>query len=252
MSDFNVNSSKGGKTTWPISLGGCGCLMLIGLVIALVLPAVFSAKQSARRMQCSNQLKEITLALHAYHDVYKSLPPAYTTDADGKPLHSWRVLILPFIEEQRLYDQIRLDESWDSEHNRQFHNQIPRVYLCPTANSDAWVKGATSYMRLMGPGTTTNGPDTVTLKEVTAGKNSVFWLVEVIPTTCWMEPVDVRVNELAGDFQFSRESGVGSMHKGGLYHNDRGTNICYLNGSVCFMPDHAAYQLKDLGRIKKQ
>ena len=78
-------------------------LGIIGIVICMMLPAVRSAREPARRNQCKSNLKQIALALQGYAQVHGALPPAYTTDADGKPLHSWRTLILPFMEEQRLY-----------------------------------------------------------------------------------------------------------------------------------------------------
>ena len=102
-------------------------IVIIGTLIALLLPVVRTLREAARRMTCSGQLKQIAVALHSYHDTYHSFPPAYTVDEDGYPLHSWRVLLLPFLEENDLYKKIRLDEPWNSEHNRQFHRvQISR------------------------------------------------------------------------------------------------------------------------------
>src|SRR5262245_52541441 len=83
---------------------------VLGLLVALLLPAFpRTAREAARRMQCGNHLKQIGLALQTYHDVYGSLPPAYIADASGKPLHSWRVLILPFLGERSLYEAYRFD-----------------------------------------------------------------------------------------------------------------------------------------------
>ena len=244
MSDFNEGSPKSSNTKLLVTLCGCGCLTVIGLLIILLIPAVFAAREAAKRMQCSGHNKGIGLALHIYHDDYKSLPPAYTTDEDGKPLHSWRVLILPYLNQKGLYDQIRLDEPWDSEYNKQFHDQMPSMYVCPSAKPGAKEKGLTSYMRIVGPEASTDGPHTVAFRQVTAGTGNVIMFVEVIPTTCWMAPVDVQESDLAGNFRFSRESGVGSMHPGGI-------NICIMDSSVHFMPDDEASQLKDRVKIKQ-
>ena len=92
-------------------------LCVVGGLVGLLLPAISAAREAARRSACSNNLRQIGLGLHAYTDVWRSLPPAYTVDASGRPLHSWRVLILPFMDYGGLYDQIRLDEPWDSPHN---------------------------------------------------------------------------------------------------------------------------------------
>ncbi len=76
-------------------------LVCSGILAGLLLPAVQAAREAARRVQCSNNLKQIGLALHNYNAAYKSLPPPYTVDANGQKLHSWRTLILPFIEQKR-------------------------------------------------------------------------------------------------------------------------------------------------------
>src|SRR6476469_182788 len=87
-------------------------IAIIGVLVALLLPAVQAAREAARRMQCSNHLKQIGLALQNYHDTFGSLPPAYLADSQGKPIHSWRVLILPFLENTTLYDRYSFDEPW--------------------------------------------------------------------------------------------------------------------------------------------
>ena len=105
--------------------GGWGCFFimipLFGLCVGLFLPFVHNAREAARRMQCEGQSNYLRFALFNYRDEYGSFPPAYTVGENGKPLHSWRVLILPYLEGKELYSQIRLDEPWDSEHNSQFH-----------------------------------------------------------------------------------------------------------------------------------
>jgi 5'-3' exonuclease len=105
------------------------------VAVALLLPAVQAAREAARRMQCTNNIKQIMLAMHTYHDAHKCFPPVMTADKNGKPLHSWRVLILPFIEQQALYSQIRLDEPWDSEYNSRLHDMNIQTYQCPSAYS---------------------------------------------------------------------------------------------------------------------
>ncbi len=117
----------------------------IVITIVLVLAGVYvlypaqqgggSASPPSTRMQCSNHIKQIAIAMNNYHDTLTKLPPAYTVDAEGRPLHSWRVLILPYIEQQELYERIRLDEPWDSPYNRQFHNVDIPQYRCPADQS---------------------------------------------------------------------------------------------------------------------
>ncbi|MGL6227163.1 MAG: DUF1559 domain-containing protein [Thermoguttaceae bacterium] len=79
---------------------------IVGLLIALLLPGIPSAREAARRMRCSNNMRQIVLAFHAYHAQHGCFPPTYTVDERGQPLQSWRVLILPYIEQQDLYEKI--------------------------------------------------------------------------------------------------------------------------------------------------
>ena len=81
------------RTHWPVKL--LAVLGVIVLLAALFLPAVRTSREAPRRMMCSNNLKQIAIALRNYESVYHCLPPAHTVDAEGNPLHSWRTLILP-------------------------------------------------------------------------------------------------------------------------------------------------------------
>ena len=96
---------------------------------------------SAARSQCINNLKQIGLAMHNYHDQHKSFPPAYTVDKAGKPLLSWRVLILPYLEQNALYKEFHLDEPWDSPHNRTLIDRMPPTYRCPSEQLETRGRG---------------------------------------------------------------------------------------------------------------
>ncbi|MBV9126015.1 MAG: DUF1559 domain-containing protein, partial [Planctomycetes bacterium] len=75
-------------------------------------------RRSNERIQSINNLKQIALAFHSMNDTYNFMPPAAICGKDGRPLLSWRVAILPYIEQQNLYNQFRLDEPWDSPTNK--------------------------------------------------------------------------------------------------------------------------------------
>jgi type II secretory pathway pseudopilin PulG len=94
---------------------------IIAFLFALMLPAGRVSRPAARRTQCKNNLKQVALALHNYADDHHALPPAYTVDAKGRPLHSWRTLILPYLDEQALYDSIDLSKPWDDPKNADAH-----------------------------------------------------------------------------------------------------------------------------------
>jgi hypothetical protein len=115
--------------------------------VALLLPAVQSARAAAAQSQASNNLKQQLLALHNFHDTYNRFPAAYSVDEDGKPLLSWRVHILPFIEQQELYKQFHLDEPWDSEHNKTLIAKMPKTFAAPGSKAGV---GKTNYLAVGG------------------------------------------------------------------------------------------------------
>lgn len=164
-------------------------LAIIGIVIAFLLPARRGVRESARRNQCLNNLKQIAIALQNYADVHHSLPPAYTTDANGKPLHSWRTLILPFMEEQQLYDSIDLTKPWDHPANARASNTPLSFCGCPSADIP---ETHTTYLAIVTPTSCLQPTTPRGLSEVKDGGRQTLMLIEVdaehaVP---WMSPVD--------------------------------------------------------------
>ena len=235
--DFNDAPTQKSNTALLIALGGCGCavlLFLVGAVLSFILLPVIlqtmgGSSEAARRMQCTNNMKQITLALHNYYDANKCLPPAYTVDENGNPLHSWRVLLLPYLEQQYLYDQIRLDEPWDSEYNKQFHSQRMSCYRCPSATGDTL--GMTCYSVIVGEETPFGDPTTtLTFGDISDGLSNTIFLVERKTPVCWMDPTQEITFEEAckGINVFGNE--MGSNHSGGM-------NVSMFDGSVHFISE---------------
>jgi prepilin-type processing-associated H-X9-DG protein len=132
---------------------GGGGLAIAGIVLSclsmLIVPlgmyfAVQRVREAAARTQDANNLKIIGIALHSYNDAYKKLPAAAVYSQDGRPLYSWRVLILPFIEQNNLFQAFHLNEPWDSPHNMQFVTRMPREYAHPLS-PDEQKQGLTRY-----------------------------------------------------------------------------------------------------------
>src|SRR5262245_6645518 len=116
-----------------LAVGFIGAICVVGILVALLLPAVQAAREAARRMQAHNHLKQIGLAMQNYHDVYGEFPPAVVKDASGKPLYSGRVLLLPFLEEKPLFDQFDKSQAWDSPANLLARHRVPKVFTDPSA-----------------------------------------------------------------------------------------------------------------------
>jgi hypothetical protein len=150
---------------------------------------------AAQRAQSSNQLKQLGLAIYNYHDLYGSFPPSAHFSKDGKPLLSWRVLILPFLAEEKLYKEFHLDEPWDSEHNRKLIPRMPKVFRIPGTKA---AEGRTGYLAVVGKDTMFTGePKGVALKEVTDGTSNTIFLVEADDNHAveWTRPSDLKFDE---------------------------------------------------------
>jgi prepilin-type processing-associated H-X9-DG protein len=205
----------------------CG-LMIFGLGVALLVPPMCSIPRSlSRRMSCQNNLKLITIALHNYHDTYGCFPPAYIADKTGRPMHSWRVLILPFMEQENLYQQYRLDEPWDGPNNRKLADEIISVYSCPGEPAKPITE--TSYVAIIGPHTAWPGEKARSLQEFADGSGNVLLVVEVHDSGIhWMEPRDLHVTQMAPTINAVHGQGISSSHP-------QGANAAYADGSVRYL-----------------
>lgn len=193
---------------------------------------IMASRAAARRMQCTNNLKLIFVAFFNYHDAYGTFPPAFSVDENGKPLHSWRVLILPFIEQSALYDSIRLDEPWNSEHNKQFHSMMPVHYRCPECTKGEKNRDA-SYCMVVGEDTLgrTDGKG-LKIQEITDGTSNTIGIIERKSPVCWMEPVDITQEDAHLGIN-KKETGIGATHSGGV-------NAAICDGSIRYISDTIA------------
>ena len=167
-----------------------GVIILVVFGIALMLvPAVRDAREAANRTSCKCRLKQLGLALHNYHDTYESFPPAYTVDDKGNPLHSWRTLILPFIDQQKLYESIDLSKPWNDPVNSVAYTTVIDTYRCPSTVMDAT---STTYMAAVTPESVIRPIQSRKIEEIIDGTSNTLLIVEVSPEKAvhWMTPVD--------------------------------------------------------------
>jgi hypothetical protein len=156
------------------------------------------------------------LAVANYHDTYGSLPPAYVLGPDGRPWHSWRVLILPFLEQSEVYQAYRFDEPWDGPHNRTLVDSISTSYLRP--GLDPSQKRYTSFVAVVGPETAWPGASALAREKIGDSPAHTLLAVEVADSKIpWMAPDDLpfdrmtfRVNDPT-----NRLPGIGSRLGGG-------------------------------------
>jgi len=173
-------------------------VMCGGGAVALVIPAMRSAQQAARRAQSTNNMKQLALAMHNYHASYNAFPPAVVYDANGKPLYSGRVLLLPFLEQGNLFNAFNKDEAWDSPANQHLTSMRLQVFCDPS--SPPGNGSQTDYLFVTGAGTVMEPqPGGMKIADIRDGTSNTLMMVEVKGAGVnWAQPGDL---EIAGPMQ---------------------------------------------------
>ena len=176
---------------------GAGCLVLaIDLVVLLPIPVELAAQEERRQWPCKGHLKLLAIALHNYHDTHGTFPPACVADAAGKPMHSWRVLILPHMEQLPLYQRYNFNEPWDGPNNILLASEMPDIFHCPQRDAKQ-PAGVTNYLAIVGPDSAWHGSQGISLNEVSDGTANTLLLVESHGTgVCWLAPHDLDAAKL--------------------------------------------------------
>ncbi len=193
---------------------------------------------------CKKRLHEIASALSAYQEARKRYPPPYIADAEGRPLVSWRVVLLPYLGEHTLYEKWKQhrDEPWDGQHNRKNSQQEIGVFHCPSdkgPNTDA------SYVAVVGPGTIwPDGSKRVTNDSIRDGTDNTLLIVEVKNSGInWMEPRDLDFETLSLGVNPGSGLGVSSNHPGYV-------NAVFASGRIVTIHENIALdQLRALFTI---
>ena len=204
---------------------------IIAVLVAFLLPATRRGRPAANRTQCKNNLKQIALALHNYFDSYEALPPAYTVDANGKPLHSWRTLILPYLEQQELYKRIDLSKPWNDPANTKAFETELDIFRCPSA---VMPPNQTTYMAIVSPNGCFRPGESTRFSDITDGTSNTLMVIEVAPEHAvpWMAPQDA-------DEQLVLSFGPDSK----LAHTG-GTQAALVDGSVRFLSDNIPTEVR--------
>ena len=197
-------SSSNYRTAWIIGSVSATVLLLFIVILVVVLNRSDSTSSNdsetssgderqafapaARRIQSQNNLKQIGIALHAYHDTNGVFPPATITDAEGRPLYSWRVALLPYIEESTLFNQWQKNEPWDGPNNRLLWSRTPKCYQLPGKPGDGT---QTYYQGFTGTGTAFGNPQGIRTTDVLDGLSNTIFVVEASNPVVWCAPQDI-------------------------------------------------------------
>jgi hypothetical protein len=178
--------------------------------------------KAADRIRSSNNLRQIGLAFHNYHDTFGRFPAHAIYSKEGKPLLSWRVAILPFIEEPKLYKEFKLDEPWDSENNKPLLDRMPKTYA--PLGGETKDKHSTFYQVFVGKGTIFEGKDGLKFADIPDGTSNTLFGAEAGEAVPWTKPDD-----LAFDPDKALPA-LGGMFKGGFH-------VLMADGSVHFLKE---------------
>lgn len=202
-----------------------GFLLIIPILAALLLPAVQQARTAARRSQSKNNMKQIGLALHNYHDYQGVFPPGGTTTAEGKPYHAWQTSILPYMEQSQLYNEIDFDKPWDDPTNQfLFEEEIPQ-YLNPSIDETISPEGL-GLSHYVGNELLLKKNSGLKLREVTDGASNTILASESGENfKPWADPTNIaNPANLIG-------SGKKSSYPGG-------NNVLMSDGRVVFISEN--------------
>ena len=193
---------------------------VLPVLIGMLLPAFQQTRVAAHRAQSMNNSRQMVLATLNYESAYGKFPAQGSYDEDGKPLLSWRVHVLPFIDQQELYEQFRLDEPWDSPHNKKLIKQMPAVYQSPTLGD---LGGKTVYLGVAGEGMAFD-EEGKGIAEFTDGTSNTILTVEVNPeqAVVWTKPDDWSPNA------DRPKQGLGGVQPGGFI-------VSFADGSAHFV-----------------
>jgi prepilin-type processing-associated H-X9-DG protein len=203
-------------------------ITLAPLALAMAVPAAQSARVASRRVQSVNNLKQIGLALDNFHTLNNPWPPPAILSQDGKPLLSWRVAILPLLDQRALFNEFHLDEPWDSEHNQALVERMPNVYVVPGSRAEP---GTTFYRTFSGKGTAFDPAIKagVDVTKVLDGTSNTIAVVEAAAAVPWTKPDE----EIPFDFHAQPDEENLIEKLGG--HFPGGFNALFLDGSVRFI-----------------
>ena len=197
---------------WAFMAGIASLAMFFAL-----LPSLEQSPTSVRRTYCGYNLKEIGLALQNYHDEHKSFPPAYVCDERGQPMHSWRVLILPYLRQdgrtdaEQLYKSYNFSEPWDGPNNIKLAPAITALYQCPEeAHSGA---SGVSYVAIVGRKTMWPGRKGIRWGDVKDGLSNTIMIVETTGSGIQgSEPRDLDYGQFPLQINSPAGGGIASLH----------------------------------------
>ncbi|MDB2687486.1 DUF1559 domain-containing protein [Mariniblastus sp.] len=213
-----------------------GFILLVLIIVVALMPTVSGIiRESPYHTACSNNLRQISLAILYYESEYGRFPTdRVVTLADGTKLrHSWQVEILPYLMEQRLYDQYDFNEPWNGPNNSKLESQMPSYLACPACDTGT----KTPYRLVNGPGTAFEVGKNLGAADIEDG---TFYTISLIEDHAnpkhWMEPGDFTAEEAVQVMNQMTENASSHFHDDFFTHTYFGSSLAMLNGSTHWWP----------------
>ena len=216
---------------WIRYLLAAGAALFV--VAALLLSLGGNSRRESPRNPCRDNLRSIGLALINFESAHRSLPRAVTRDANGRAMDSWRVLVLPWLDQRPLFEQYKRDEPWDGPNNSKLADTILPVFNCPIDEHDKSKNPPTmtNYVAVVGPETAWPDTGATSYKDFRDGTSNTILIVEVANSGIhWMEPRDLHVSQMAPTINAKAGQGISSKHKVGAH-------VLFADGSVRFLSE---------------
>ena len=226
---------------WRWSLRLAAVPLWLFAIVSLLAPVINAARSAAQNAHCMNNLKQIATALRNYREVNGSYPPVCTYDKAGRPMHSWRLLILPFLDCSATYKECNLNEPWDSPSNAKFRADRKYIYKCP-ADPTAYARDSntTSYVALVGGeagwrrGRNGRAEDDGPREKGAKTGNDTFLVIEKTNSGIqWAEPRDIRLDDLQA-LQSLATNGPHVRDNGYFFQKTQEANAVLLIGDMTF------------------
>lgn len=227
---WQVLRSKGDGQGRGSGLAAWGIAIAMGAIFVALMPQSTHCTK-ARPAQALNNLKQIGLALDNYRHDHGRFPPSAVYSADGRPLYSWRVLILPYLEQEDLYNEFDLHETWDSPHNRKLLARRPAVYDPVGVAAEP---SLTYFQAFVGEGAAFEGQQGTALADFPDGPERTILVIEGGDPVPWTKPLDLPY--IAG----TKLPPLGGVFKGKSgafdFGSTDGCNVVFADTMARFIP----------------
>ena len=239
-----LHTRTGGSRQRGSSLAAWGIGMaLVGAMLMLVLPTTIYCEWTVQA-QTHNNLTQIGFALQEYHQEHGRFPPPVVYSPDGRRLYSWRVLILPYLEQKGLYDLFDRTAAWDSPHNGELLARRPSVYSILGATPDPSLTCAQVFI---GEGTAFEGRRGTTLADFADGTSQTLLVVEASTPVPWTAPVDLP--SVTDTPLPSIERVLKERYKDSAFSSPPGFNVLFADGRVHFIPKRNLTERRPYGAV---